>query len=69
MAKMLKFVSKKPESDSSCNTLRTALRDNVEDIIVVGRTKDGNLYLSSENDSIPDIVYLLELAKKEAMEL
>ena len=43
--------------------LENAKGTNLEDLILVGRTRDGLLYLASTSANFPDLIYDLESAK------
>lgn len=43
--------------------------DHLEEAIIVGYDDMGDLYVAGTSPNVPDVVYLLEMAKKYMMEL
>jgi hypothetical protein len=44
--------------------LASAAGAKLQDVVVIGRDEDGNLYLSSSSPDGPDVIWLIELAKR-----
>lgn len=44
--------------------LASAAGARLKDVVVVGRTEDGNLYLSSSSPDGPEVVWLMKLAER-----
>lgn len=45
-----------------------ALEADLKEVFVCGLTQDGGLYLASSGGYLPDMLFLLELAKRSVME-
>ena len=45
------------------NVLKGAIEQGLEDVIIVGRTKDGELYMAASTGEAPEILWLIECAK------
>ena len=45
------------------NVLRGAIEQDLEDVIIIGRTKDQELYMAASNGDGPELLWLIECAK------
>ena len=45
------------------NVLKGAIEQNLEDVIIIGRTKDQDLYMAASTGEGPEILWLIECAK------
>lgn len=48
--------------------IRQAAENQVQDVIIIGRYPDGDLYLASSNPDAGDQLWLLEKAKAKVLE-
>lgn len=49
--------------------LAGAARDELSEVVVLGYTKDGEFYFSASEAGGPDVLWLLEYAKKRLLEI
>lgn len=55
--------------DIPADRVITAAVGKLQDVIIVGYDKDGGFYFASSKASGPEVVWLLELAKKILLEI
>lgn len=55
--------------DLSPNRVLDGARDNLEDAVIIGWTKEGDFYFSSSKANGAEVLWLLEKAKKYLLEI
>lgn len=58
----------KAKKDSVKEAFEKAQGQNISDVIIMGWTSDGNLVMSFACDSAPEMVFMLEMAKREIID-
>lgn len=49
--------------------LDKANEEQLKDVVVLGWTEDNSLYISSSTGEAPDLIFLLEMAKAELIDM
>ncbi len=47
----------------TANVLEGAVNADLKDVVICGRDKEGNFYLASSSNNLPNVLWLLELAR------
>ncbi len=67
MSNVIDFRGKSSLDVPPENILNKALGEELETIFIVGRLKNGDIYLGSSTPDGGDLLWLLEIAKKEIL--
>ena len=65
---IIKFTRSTTPDQPAAHPLEAAIAEDLEIVVVVGKTKDGDLWFGGNTSDVEAIIYLLAVAKKQTMD-